>query len=123
MRRECSTRARSSIGPRTGFNAHDEARAARILAGGAREACRIAELPRPLAPDIGRELADDLVAEAKAKLDVGKARADAVFGHVLTSEIDLGHRLQDQADPLRSEEHTSELQSLMRHSYAVFCLK
>src|SRR3546814_10758971 len=24
---------------------------------------------------------------------------------------------------LRSEEHTSELQSLMRHSYAVFCLK
>src|SRR3546814_5813927 len=25
--------------------------------------------------------------------------------------------------PLRSEEHTSELQSLMRISYAVFCLK
>src|SRR3546814_3259594 len=25
--------------------------------------------------------------------------------------------------PPRSEEHTSELQSLMRHSYAVFCLK
>src|SRR3546814_4076768 len=33
----------------------------------------------------------------------------------------------DQASPLakgdRSEEHTSELQSLMRISYAVFCLK
>src|SRR3546814_6164412 len=27
------------------------------------------------------------------------------------------------APPLRSEEHTSELQSLMRISYAVFCLK
>src|SRR3546814_5196142 len=27
------------------------------------------------------------------------------------------------AHPLRSEEHTSELQSLMRISYAVFCLK
>src|SRR3546814_8422620 len=26
-------------------------------------------------------------------------------------------------DPMRSEEHTSELQSLMRISYAVFCLK
>src|SRR3546814_8455003 len=26
-------------------------------------------------------------------------------------------------DPNRSEEHTSELQSLMRNSYAVFCLK
>src|SRR3546814_10150048 len=25
--------------------------------------------------------------------------------------------------PMRSEEHTSELQSLMRTSYAVFCLK
>src|SRR3546814_9380472 len=28
-----------------------------------------------------------------------------------------------QAEGLRSEEHTSELQSLMRISYAVFCLK
>src|SRR3546814_3217876 len=27
------------------------------------------------------------------------------------------------ADEVRSEEHTSELQSLMRTSYAVFCLK
>src|SRR3546814_7231653 len=27
------------------------------------------------------------------------------------------------AHAFRSEEHTSELQSLMRHSYAVFCLK
>src|SRR3546814_5311722 len=28
-----------------------------------------------------------------------------------------------QFEPARSEEHTSELQSLMRISYAVFCLK
>src|SRR3546814_5796124 len=28
-----------------------------------------------------------------------------------------------QLEPARSEEHTSELQSLMRISYAVFCLK
>src|SRR3546814_3128943 len=28
-----------------------------------------------------------------------------------------------RTDPMRSEEHTSELQSLMRISYAVFCLK
>src|SRR3546814_3530323 len=28
-----------------------------------------------------------------------------------------------QAHVFRSEEHTSELQSLMRNSYAVFCLK
>src|SRR3546814_6883492 len=30
---------------------------------------------------------------------------------------------QTDADHVRSEEHTSELQSLMRISYAVFCLK
>src|SRR3546814_4377781 len=29
----------------------------------------------------------------------------------------------EPAPPIRSEEHTSELQSLMRISYAVFCLK
>src|SRR3546814_3924740 len=29
----------------------------------------------------------------------------------------------ERAEPDRSEEHTSELQSLMRISYAVFCLK
>src|SRR3546814_5025592 len=32
-------------------------------------------------------------------------------------------RVQDKLEKLRSEEHTSELQSLMRISYAVFCLK
>src|SRR3546814_10195425 len=31
--------------------------------------------------------------------------------------------IQDQTNSARSEEHTSELQSLMRISYAVFCLK
>src|SRR3546814_4901350 len=31
--------------------------------------------------------------------------------------------LEAQVVPCRSEEHTSELQSLMRISYAVFCLK
>src|SRR3546814_3411779 len=30
---------------------------------------------------------------------------------------------QEENERLRSEEHTSELQSLMRISYAVFCLK
>src|SRR3546814_969698 len=32
-------------------------------------------------------------------------------------------RSRQSGDRLRSEEHTSELQSLMRNSYAVFCLK
>src|SRR3546814_3125562 len=36
---------------------------------------------------------------------------------------DLGRRGGAKARTRRSEEHTSELQSLMRISYAVFCLK
>src|SRR3546814_5278899 len=38
---------------------------------------------------------------------------------IATGEMDLPDTFQRQ----RSEEHTSELQSLMRISYAVFCLK
>src|SRR3546814_9863278 len=36
---------------------------------------------------------------------------------------DAGRRDVEVGTSLRSEEHTSELQSLMRISYAVFCLK
>src|SRR3546814_1289947 len=43
--------------------------------------------------------------------------------HHLLGQVRLsGLRLHDRGDR-RSEEHTSELQSLMRISYAVFCLK
>src|SRR3546814_10005461 len=43
-----------------------------------------------------------------------------VRGRLREATRPVGLRLRD---PLRSEEHTSELQSLMRISYAVFCLK
>src|SRR3546814_7736697 len=36
---------------------------------------------------------------------------------------DLGNAAVVDRHDFRSEEHTSELQSLMRNSYAVFCLK
>src|SRR3546814_1535277 len=42
-------------------------------------------------------------------------------GHNHTTVTSQEHHLSDPAH--RSEEHTSELQSLMRISYAVFCLK
>src|SRR3546814_5946713 len=42
----------------------------------------------------------------------------------LKSAVELSARyINDRKLPYRSEEHTSELQSLMRISYAVFCLK
>src|SRR3546814_1693692 len=36
---------------------------------------------------------------------------------------EVAKRVAEQLSRDRSEEHTSELQSLMRNSYAVFCLK
>src|SRR3546814_986714 len=44
-------------------------------------------------------------------------RTDANVGYVVI-DVDA-----DERQAVRSEEHTSELQSLMRISYAVFCLK
>src|SRR3546814_8299505 len=38
-------------------------------------------------------------------------------------QLPLAHKQRRVASNERSEEHTSELQSLMRISYAVFCLK
>src|SRR3546814_6847361 len=61
-------------------------------------------------------------------------RSSIGFDHV-NRLFDLANRLDDNAvsyppyniekrgEDARSEEHTSELQSLMRISYAVFCLK
>src|SRR3546814_7257363 len=50
----------------------------------------------------------------------------ALQGAIWLRELILGwveHRAAADSDDTRSEEHTSELQSLMRISYAVFCLK
>src|SRR3546814_6482315 len=48
-------------------------------------------------------------------------RRKAAFGQRLDGLIK--HRQKRRGRRKRSEEHTSELQSLMRISYAVFCLK
>src|SRR3546814_3912915 len=59
----------------------------------------------------------------------GKADVEKQEQLACALDRDIGHdrQLQDQpgnaVDHDRSEEHTSELQSLMRISYAVFCLK
>src|SRR3546814_3309129 len=57
----------------------------------------------------------------KARLDRGDERAARPL-----QPVDLGIGVEDGhafALEHRSEEHTSELQSLMRISYAVFCLQ
>src|SRR3546814_1680067 len=56
-------------------------------------------------------------AEAKALRTLAKLRQG--FGAGSGADDEEG----DNTDEARSEEHTSELQSLMRISYAVFCLK
>src|SRR3546814_10116023 len=55
------------------------------------------------------------------QLTVDRRRARAL-GHPRTDGR-AAHRRRGHARRHRSEEHTSELQSLMRISYAVFCLK
>src|SRR3546814_6582040 len=56
------------------------------------------------------------VAEVRGEVYMSRAEFLAING----TRSKLGQKLL--ANP-RSEEHTSELQSLMRISYAVFCLK
>src|SRR3546814_4764286 len=71
-------------------------------------------------------------ARASAGADAQRQRASGAAGRVRSDAARVGQRRRDRAHLLgrahparllRSEEHTSELQSLMRLSYAVFCLK
>src|SRR3546814_2336246 len=64
-----------------------------------------------------RSLVPDLVAPGALFRPVRE-----LHDHVGEAEIPID-RQQQIAERGRSEEHTSELQSLMRISYAVFCLK
>src|SRR3546814_9526312 len=69
---------------------------------------RIADLPSLVAV---------LATDREARGDPFAERAGNMAGEIIGLII-----AQFGADPGRSEEHTSELQSLMRISYAVFCL-
>src|SRR3546814_1261510 len=53
----------------------------------------------------------------------GKSRRTLCASNPLAFAPALGQADLDELSGGRSEEHTSELQSLMRISYAVFCLK
>src|SRR3546814_6754476 len=60
---------------------------------------------------------------AEAERSAGACRGRFALDEALSDGIDAGRAAARAAGFSRSEEHTSELQSLMRISYAVFCLK
>src|SRR3546814_6777391 len=59
----------------------------------------------------------------KQELDPALVAAAVRFADLPAQAAAIGECQHAVAAGLRSEEHTSELQSLMRISYAVFCLK
>src|SRR3546814_10228280 len=60
---------------------------------------------------------------ALSELEVQRAGLAEAFLELTRDDADAAIANQREAACWRSEEHTSELQSLMRISYAVFCLK
>src|SRR3546814_6087436 len=77
-------------------------------------------LSHPLARAEGSAdaLLEPLGLEAKLSLDAPSLAPLSAF-----AGMPVAGAAQVNVDATRSEEHTSELQSLMRISYAVFCLK
>src|SRR3546814_4914128 len=90
-------------------------------------------------PRLGLPWLTATVTDLRAETDTAKSIAFSVPGwpgHLAGQHIDLRLTAEDgyvaqrsfslaspAGNSTRSEEHTSELQSLMRISYAVFCLK
>src|SRR3546814_9394182 len=72
---------------------------------------------------VERQVAERTVRVAKrAQLRCGAQFVEAALRRDLFHPFQEA-RHRDAVADMRSEEHTSELQSLMRISYAVFCLK
>src|SRR3546814_8030248 len=81
-----------------------------------------AEPERPLVEFPGRDAAAEREVLAQHGLDSGRERSVRHHDRQLEVEAERAVVEIGGADG-RSEEHTSELQSLMRISYALFCLK
>src|SRR3546814_1370462 len=82
----------------------------------------IPEIIAKLAAERNAEHVEDRVVECATGLDVGDDQLDMIDQPAAMQQLRF-HRLSPVCESARSEEHTSELQSLMRTSYAVFCLK
>src|SRR3546814_2272414 len=82
---------------------------------GARLAGLAGRFGEPVYPVVGRQLAGGL----GRHIDHQGAHVGSRIG----AGADAIYQVGGAVGEIRSEEHTSELQSLMRISYAVFCLK
>src|SRR3546814_9855168 len=116
-------RAMEGRGPRTCDGDNPPGHARRRPAGSSSDPCAVRERryrPSGSRPDCGTfdlHVGDD---STSLLADGGSCPADFATSGALQPAGGRG----DASDCLfRSEEHTSELQSLMRISYAVFCLK
>src|SRR3546814_10188616 len=82
-----------------------------------------------VAARVGEQVAVPVLEAVEPAHALDQLRAGLEHEVVRVAEDDLGAEVlqvgrRQRADrAARSEEHTSELQSLMRNSYAVFCLK
>src|SRR3546814_4443436 len=71
-----------------------------------------------------KDLSNKIENNKKQKIELEKSLVEnKIDFEDLTKKLEGNARAQDSVAVARSEEHTSELQSLMRNSYAVFCLK
>src|SRR3546814_877845 len=119
----------------------------RLHASGGQARSLYAELMRNIATRTKPEggalagIVEKFIASAKAEAKSNNQDTEAILRQKLEQLTELvngydfadviaaywrGHEEgneQLKSDAIRSEEHTSELQSLMRNSYAVFCLK
>src|SRR3546814_9897878 len=93
-----------------------------MLAVAAEGAWRVASPRLPMAPngagDAVAALFPGFYLKTASVPEALAAAASAIF-EVLQTTLDAG---EEELQLVRSEAHTSELQSLMRTSYAVFCL-
>src|SRR3546814_2337987 len=72
---------------------------------------------------LGHQSGEAVLAVLLAQPVEGVVAEDLPLGPLLDGGAPARTDQQDELAAGRSEEHTSELQSLMRISYAVFCLK
>src|SRR3546814_1948144 len=80
---------------------------------------------RLAAPDASASYVASLAAKGRGKIaqKLGEEATETIIAALTEEDAALTGEAANLIFHLRSEEHTSELQSLMRISYAVFCLK